>query len=346
MSKRFAGRLRRQVTGEEGKSGQTEEGQGNGDQGKQLLGIRGAEKTTDKLRIRVQLTKPVTWVPLVWGVACGAAASGGYHWNVNDVAKGALTMVMSGPCLTGYTQTINDYFDKDIDAINEPDRPIPSGAITEGEVIAQIVALLAGGLGIAYGIDRWSAHELPTVLALAAFGSLVSLAYSAPGIKLKQNGFFGNYALGSSYIALPWLAGQAAFGDLTPESIAFTAFYSLAGFGIAIVNDFKAVEGDRSMGIRSIPVMFGIDAAKWICASSVDLTQIGVAAYLYWLGERTYAVVLLALVAPQIFFQARYLLADPIEYDVKYQGSSQPFLVFGLLTSGLALGDYLQKTVQ
>ena len=44
------------------------------------------------------------------------------------MAKSATCMLMSGPLLTGYTQTINDYFDKDIDAINEPNRPIPSGA--------------------------------------------------------------------------------------------------------------------------------------------------------------------------------------------------------------------------
>ena len=62
------------------------------------------------------------------GVLCGAAASGNFHWTPEDVAKSALCMVMSGPLLTGYTQTINDYYDREIDAINEPYRPIPSGA--------------------------------------------------------------------------------------------------------------------------------------------------------------------------------------------------------------------------
>lgn len=62
------------------------------------------------------------------GVLCGAAASGGFSWTLENVAKSATCMLMSGPLLTGYTQTINDFFDKEIDAINEPDRPIPSGA--------------------------------------------------------------------------------------------------------------------------------------------------------------------------------------------------------------------------
>ena len=62
------------------------------------------------------------------GVLCGAAASGGFAWTPENVAKSATCMLMSGPLLTGYTQTINDYFDREIDAINEPNRPIPSGA--------------------------------------------------------------------------------------------------------------------------------------------------------------------------------------------------------------------------
>lgn len=312
---------------------------------KQLLGIRGGSETQDLWRIRVQLTKPVTWIPLIWGVACGAAASGNYQWNSpEDIARLFSAMIMSGPCLTGYTQTLNDYFDKDIDAINEPNRPIPSGAITEGQVIAQILLLLVGGVSIAYGLDQWSGHyPVPEVTLLALFGSLISLAYSAPPLKLKQNGFAGNYALGSSYIALPWLAGQATFGDITPQALGLTAFYSLAGFGIAIVNDFKAVEGDKELGIKSIPVMFGVDAAKYICALSIDFTQFAVAGYLYYLGEKTYAAILSALVLPQMFFQARYLIPDPTENDVKYQGASQPFLVFGLLAAGLAYGDHLNK---
>jgi len=53
--------------------------------------------------------------------------------------------------------------------------------------------------------------------------------------------------------------------------------YSIAGLGIAIVNDFKSIEGDRELGLQSLPVAFGADKAKWICAGSITLTQFGVA---------------------------------------------------------------------
>ena len=195
---------------------------------RQLLGVKGASETTDIWKIRLQLTKPVTWIPLVWGVMCGAAASGNYHWiwnpfdpndrdvvlGLTDAAKGFVAMILAGPFLTGYTQTINDWYDREIDAINEPYRPIPSGAISEGEVIFQIWFLLLGGLGISYGLDVWAGHDFPTVLALSIFGSFISYIYSAPPLKLKQNGWAGNYALGASYISLPWWCGQAVFGEL------------------------------------------------------------------------------------------------------------------------------------
>lgn len=116
--------------------------------------------------------------------------------------------------------------------------------------------------------------------------------------------------------------------------------YSIAGLGIAIVNDFKSIEGDRAMGLQSLPVAFGVDGAKYICAASVTLTQLGVAGYLYSIGETTYALVLLGLILPQIYFQATLLLPDPINNDVKYQASSQPFLIFGILATCLCLGHH------
>ena len=94
------------------------------------------------------------------------------------------------------------------------------------------------------------------------------------------------------------------------------------------------------MGLNSLPVAFGVDGAAKICAGSVTLTQLGVAIYLYTLGEPTYAAALLALILPQMYFQATLLLPDPIANDVKYQASAQPFLVFGILATALCVGHH------
>lgn len=94
------------------------------------------------------------------------------------------------------------------------------------------------------------------------------------------------------------------------------------------------------MGLNSLPVAFGVDGAKWICAGSVSVTQLGVAAYLASIGETTYGLILLGLLLPQVYFQATLLLPDPINNDVKYQASAQPFLVFGILATCLCLGHH------
>jgi len=283
--------------------------------------------------------KPITWIPLIWGVVCGAASSGNFHWTLENVLISAACMLMSGPLLAGYTQTLNEFYDRDVDAINEPYRPIPSGAISLPKVVVQIWVLLLAGVGLAFLLDQWAGHAFPTLTVLAIFGSFISYIYSAPPLKLKQtNGWLSSYALGASYIALPWWAGQALFGDLTPTIMVLTLFYSLSGLGIAIVNDFKSVEGDRQLGLNSLPVMVGVDKAAWICVLMIDVFQAGIAAYLIHIHQNLYAAILILFIIPQITFQDMYFLRNPLENDVKYQASAQPFLVLGMLVAAIALG--------
>ncbi len=305
---------------------------------RQLLGMKGAVKESSIWKIRLQLMKPITWIPLMWGILCGAASSGAYTWSLENVLKSAACMLLAGPLLTGYTQILNDYYDREIDAINEPNRPIPSGAISIPQVITQIWVLLLAGIGLSYVLDQWAGHTFPTITVLAIAGSFLSYIYSAPPLKLKQNGWLGSYALGASYIAIPWWTGHALFGELNPTIMALTLFYSFAGLGIAIVNDFKSVEGDRQLGLKSLPVMFGIPTAAWMCVLMIDVFQAGVSVYLMWIHQNFFAVLLILLIIPQITFQDMYFLRDPIKNDVKYQASAQPFLVFGMLFTAIALG--------
>jgi len=310
-----------------------------GSKARQMLGMKGASQAKSIWQIRLQLMKPITWIPLIWGVVCGAASSGGYVWQLEDFLMALTCMLMSGPLLAGYTQTMNDFYDRDIDAINEPYRPIPSGIISIPQVVTQILVLLLAGIGIAYLLDVWAGHDFPVLTCLAIGGSFVSYIYSAPPLKLKKNGWLGNYALGSSYIALPWWAGHALFGELNWTIVILTLIYSMAGLGIAVVNDFKSVEGDRTLGLKSLPVMFGVTTAAWICVIMIDVFQAGMGLYLVSIHKNLYAAILFLLIIPQITFQDMYFLRDPLKNDVKYQASAQPFLVLGMLVLGLAIGN-------
>ena len=195
---------------------------------RQILGLKDAAFVTEKWKIRLQLTKPITWIPLSLVVMCGAAASGNYHWiwnpldptdrnvilGLQDALKGLAAVTLAGPFSEGFAQTINDWYDREIDAINEPYRPIPSGAITKEEVFEQLRFLFFGGLGTALALDYASGHEFPTVTMIALLGYFFSYIYSAPPLKLKQNGWAGDLAIGTCYISLPWWCGQAVFGQL------------------------------------------------------------------------------------------------------------------------------------
>jgi len=305
---------------------------------KQLLGIKGASETSSIWNLRIQLMKPITWIPLIWGGICGAAASGNFEWTFSNVLASLACMLMSGPLLAGYTQTINDFFDKEIDAINEPNRPIPSGKISIKDVKIHIWVLLIAGLIVAFLLDLYAKHSFPSVLLLALGGSFVSYLYSAPPLKLKQNGWLGNYALGASYIALPWWAGQALFGKLTIVTAILTLAYSLSGLGIAVINDFKSVEGDSKLGLNSLPVVFGIKNASRISAGLIDIFQLAMVLVLVIIGQHLASVILVLLVIPQITYQDMWLLRDPLKFDVKYQASAQPFLITGMLVTALAIG--------
>ena len=279
---------------------------------KQLLGIKGASETSSIWKLRIQLMKPITWIPLIWGVICGAAASGNFEWTFSNVLASLACMLMSGPLLAGYTQTINDFFDKEIDAINEPNRPIPSGKISIKDVKIQIWVLLIAGLIVAFLLDLYAKHNFPSVFLLALGGSFISYIYSAPPLKLKQNGWLGNYALGASYIALPWWAGQALFGKLTIVTALLTLAYSLSGLGIAVINDFKSVEGDSQLGLNSLPVIFGIKNASRISAGLIDIFQLAMVVVLIIIGQNLASVILVLLIIPQITFQDMWLLRNPL----------------------------------
>jgi len=149
---------------------------------KQLLGIKGASETSSIWKLRIQLMKPITWIPLIWGVICGAAASGNFEWTFSNVLASLACMLMSGPLLAGYTQTINDFFDKEIDAINEPNRPIPSGKISIKDVKIQIWVLLIAGLIVAFLLDLYAKHNFPSVLLLALGGSTYKLPFGHRGL--------------------------------------------------------------------------------------------------------------------------------------------------------------------
>lgn len=104
-----------------------------------------------------------------------------------------------------------------------------------------------------------------------------------------------------------------------------TLAYSLAGLGIAVVNDFKSVEGDKALGLQSLPVVFGVKRASWISATMIDLFQIAMVVALVLLGQHFAAVLLTLLIIPQITFQDIWLLRDQYFLMLNTKPAPNPF---------------------
>jgi chlorophyll synthase len=278
----------------------------------------------------LELLKPITWFPPMWAFGCGAVSSGvpaQGHWGL--ILAGVL---LCGPLLCATSQAVNDWFDRDVDAINEPERPIPSGRMPGRSGL--YVAILWSGLSliVAWALGRW-------VLYAASVGLLLAWAYSAPPVRLKQNGWWGNLACALCYEGMAWITGAAVMlGGVSPpgKTLLIAALYSLGAHGIMTLNDFKSMEGDRRMGVRSLPVLLGAEHAGEVACVAMALPQFVVAALLMGWGRGYYAAAVAVALGLQLLLM-RKLLANPRERAPWYNGTGVTLYVSGMLIAAFAL---------
>ena len=266
----------------------------------------------------------------MWAFACGVVSSG---VPVMDNAYTALAgILLAGPLVCAMSQAINDWHDRHVDAINEPHRPIPSGRIPGrwGLYIAAIWSVLS--LLVAATLGPWV-----VVATIAGLG--LAWAYSAPPFRLKRNGWLGNAACGFSYESLAWITGAAAMlgGALPPVQVLIVALlYGAGAHGIMTLNDFKAIKGDREMGINSLPVLLGPDRAARVASAIMAIPQVIVIGLLLAWGRPVEALIVTLLLGGQLHMMRR-LLRDPIKEAYWYSGFGIPLYVLGMMASAFAL---------
>jgi chlorophyll/bacteriochlorophyll a synthase len=277
-----------------------------------------------------ELFKPITWFPPMWAFLCGVVASGlplSDKWVVVVVG-----VVLAGPMVCATSQAVNDWYDRHVDAINEPQRPIPSGRMP-GRWGLYIAVLWTGlSLLVALVLGPWG-------FAAALVGLLLAWAYSAPPLRLKRNGWWGNAACGLCYEGLAWITGAAVMSlGSAPESrsLVLALLYSAGAHGIMTLNDFKSIEGDRQMGIRSLPVQLGVAGAARTACLFMLVPQVLVVGLLLLWQRPWHAVGVVALLLFQAVLMRRFL-ADPAARAVWYSGFGVPLFVLGMLISAFAL---------
>lgn len=291
-----------------------------------------------KIRAHIELADPVTWISPTIVTLFGALASGqdiGFQWTSGrDWAMAMLGALVCGPLGTGFSQSINDYFDRDIDAINDPGRPIPAGLVSLNEARLNWIVLGTATLLVSLVFGN------PLITILAVLGIILSVLYSMPPVKLKKHYFLGPPAVGLGYVSMSWLVGHLIFAPLTWESVIVAWINGSIASGMLFLNDIKSVEGDRLHGLQSLTVVIGVQKTLIIAFATINLSQallMGLAFFwgYYWVA----AFILLAIVAP-IRNQVQ-LYHEPNQKNyLRYLVTSNPFVVLIQVVSALMVGGY------
>lgn len=288
-----------------------------------------AAKRYPEPRADLTLIKPITWFPPVWAYLCGVVSSGvpvmSAPWLV------LVGMVLAGPVVCGMSQAANDWCDRHVDAINEPDRPIPSGRIPGrwGLWIALAMSVLALALGSLLG---------PWGFGATVFGVLAAWAYSAEPVRMKKSGWWGPGLVGLCYEGLPWFTGAAVLSAGAPswQIVVIALLYAIGAHGIMTLNDFKALEGDRQMGVNSLPVTLGPERAARVACWVMTVPQVAVIVLLASWGMTWHALAVTGVLVAQ-FWAMRVLLSDPKGRTPWYNGTGVTLYVSGMMVSAFAL---------
>ena len=280
-------------------------------------------------RAMLVLIKPITWFPPIWAYLCGAVSAGvplAGNWAIV-----LLGMVLAGPIVCGMSQAANDWCDRFVDAVNEPHRPIPSGRIPGRWGLWIALAMTVLSLAVGWMLGPWG-------FGATVVGVIAAWAYSAEPIRLKRSGWWGPGLVGLSYEGLPWFTGAAVLLGAAPrfEVVMIALLYAFGAHGIMTLNDFKALEGDRQHGVRSLPVVLGPEVAAKIACSVMALAQMLVIALLVIWGKPLHALGVLACLLAQ-FAAMRVLFRDPKGKAPWYNGTGVVLYVSGMMIAAFAL---------
>jgi chlorophyll/bacteriochlorophyll a synthase len=285
------------------------------------------------LRDVVELTKPVTWFPPMWAFMCGVVSSGvsiSENWLFL-----LLGSALTGPIVCGTSQVINDWCDRDVDAINEPGRPIPSGRVPGRWPVAIALGGVALSLGVGAALGVW-------VFAATCIALFCGWAYSSPPFRFKRSGWLGPLVCALSYEGLSWFTGASVMlGGLPSVTVlAVLLLYSLGAHGIMTLNDFKAVKGDSATGLRSLPVVMGVRNAALFASATMAGAQAAVITVLAAQDHVLSAAIVAALLLVQLGLMAK-LVRDPAKFAPWYNATGVSLYVLGMLASALGLGGYI-----
>ena len=215
----------------------------------------------------LQIIRPLNCIMMGFAVIVGVSLVSDLSFNINLVL-GFLTSFS----LTAASMVINDYYDREIDTINEPNRPIPRGDVSPKEALSFASILSITGFIAAFATNFPS--FIVSVIAL-----IISIAYITKG---KGTGLLGNFLVSASVI-IPFIYGGLTLGQIEVSTLLFVVIVFLSNTGREITKGIVDVEGDRSHNIKTIAVTHGEKTAA-ISAVVFSVFAVGLSP-LPWIWE-------------------------------------------------------------
>jgi len=209
-----------------------------------------------KVKALLQIIRPVNCLMMGFAVIVGASLANKGVFS-SEIFSNLFLGFVTAFTLTGASMTINDYYDRNIDAINEPNRPIPRGAISPKQALIYASFLTTVGFVAAFFTN------IPTLI-IAVLSWIIFAAYATRG---KQTGLLGNFLV-STCIAVPFIYGSFVVGKGFETPIAvFFAIAFLSNTGREVTKGIVDVEGDKSQHIRTIAVRYGEKTAAIVAST-------------------------------------------------------------------------------
>jgi 4-hydroxybenzoate polyprenyltransferase len=222
--------------------------------------------SSSKFKAYLDLSRPFTLMPPVLGFVSGALTawgSGHEHprFDADLVLSVVLGALMAGVLNAG-NNAINQIYDLNIDRVNKPKRPLPSGTLSVPEAWAFTALAYAVAWVLAWYVAPGGRHECFFIVLVA---SLMTWIYSAPPLRTKRHGIWANVTIAIPRGVLLKVAGWSAVKTVMGlEPWYIGSIFGLFLLGASTTKDFADIEGDRADGCRTLPILYGVRAAAWM----------------------------------------------------------------------------------
>jgi 4-hydroxybenzoate polyprenyltransferase len=220
-------------------------------------------------RLLLEFSRPFTLLAPALGFASGAATAAGAFpretWHPGLLVYPAIGLTMAA-VLNAASNALNQIYDIEIDRVNKPKRPLPSGRLSMREAWTFTIAAYLASLALAWLVAPGGRHECFWIVVAA---TIITILYSVPPFRTKRLGIWANVTIAVPRGVLLKVAGWSSVKTIVGlEPWYIGLIFGLFLLGASTTKDFADMEGDARGGCRTLPIVYGVRRAAWMISPS------------------------------------------------------------------------------